>query len=1525
MPDDFTSIRSWEGSKARAFEEICYQLLREPQDLPPGMVGRPVRTGNPDGGVEWYALTADDEQWGWQAKYVDDIDDLLNAMTGTVRRVVAERPHLTKLTFCIPGSLPAATAKGKWKSARRKYDDKVATWKADIPGADKIDFDLVQGSDLLVRLAMPKHAGRAWFWWNEPYLGPDWLVAFQGKQVAYAGDRYRPALQVDVPIQDDLSALGFAGSYFDELNKHIKLANLRLAEIETPPADLGIEVVESAQVVAAAAALLASRDSTTYQAGDDDPLESLDREVTACADALVAAQEQARAAEAALPEEKEQEGSAPRKEHLRHYSYRLSRAENAVYGLREFLNDSPSRAVRQGFYFLTGSAGTGKTHLCLDSAERALQEGRPALILFGGLFGAGDLWASLCDQLGLPPLGADVLLGALEAVAETSALNGRRFVVMIDALNDTTAAHYWATRLPALRAQFAARPFLSLLVSCRDTYLDYVDPDNRRQGFERIHPGFAGREFEATHKYFEHYGLQAPRIPLLLPEFTVPLFLLTYCEGLHGEGRTVPPGGHEGRVEIFERFLKVGLERVRTKLHLTPGTGKVRAALDALLDEMGATGRESVRWERAEELTAVQVPERTEWPETGLGALLSEGLLNDEMVYDGDAPARSVRITYQAFSDFLILQRRLRNVPGRTPPDAAFSEWLSTASWGIREAAAVLLPERYAVELPALLEPVVRGDNEPGGENSRRADRVMNSLDLMAVRSLPYRRPEAITERSIEFLNRQAQTSGSQKELLDVLFLCAPQPDSIVNGDGLHRHLSRFSMPRRDAAFGIPMYYELDDEGSPLSRLARWAAGGPYPDYEPRVVELTCIPLVWMLSSPNRFMRDWITKALVQVLSGHIDVAASLIERFVGVNDPYVLERLITVAYGSILRGGVDHPAESAQLGSLVEEQIFGRLDKLTPDALMIDSARGIIEWAVAQDQLTASSLEAARPPYGFTRPGNPPTKEHLDERYPHGEGTTEVTSYGSIFLSVLDFGDFGRYVIEPGMGYFLRVPLSLPRPVPQPAPEPRFLVTRWRKFKRALSAELAARAAPLFETEETPGPSAEEEIRQFVSSLSDDQHELLKACWQRPVRRSPTLDPSYPFKGAERWILQRTMTLGWTPQLFGRFDRQVNYHDADRDSHKPERFGKKYQWIAYHELLARVADTYHFDSGYGDEPEAFDGIYQLNDREIDPSLPPVPYKEFQERVAIQGTWRPTGVSFPGPLPGSVNFGTYAGDYRAFLNDRKSLPYPSRMVRLADDTGQSWLVLYAHRTQGIRAERSDTELPADRQFYSLYSWLVPRGEAGAVAAAMPAKLQGHSFSSDLVDSHGHVDCCYFGELGWRATRCPNRHDAPLTVVETDGTSLTVVSTIERYLWEGGIWDCSIEDSVRAMLPSRFLQQSSDLRWKGDTTSWHDGDELDMCYMDVTTADSQGDVLVVKEGWIREYLASREMALVYCVQGQREHRDDGTRNFSWLEFELSGTYDDGQLSPGESLTVLKNNRDDSRSQADDQEAPSSDGG
>ena len=53
--------------------------------------------------------------------------------------------------------------------------------------------------------------------------------------------------------------------------------------------------------------------------------------------------------------------------------------------------------------------------------------------------------------------------------------------------------------------------------------------------------------------------------------------------------------------------------------------------------------------------------------------------------------------------------------------------------------------------------------------------------------------------------------------------------------------------------------------------------------------------------------------------------------------------------------------------------------------------------------------------------------------------------------------------------------------------------------------------------------------------------------------------------------MLSRVFELGWTSERFEEFDS--NLQSSGREANKAERIGKKYQWIAYHEMLAFVAD----------------------------------------------------------------------------------------------------------------------------------------------------------------------------------------------------------------------------------------------------------------------------------------------------------------------------------------------------------------
>ena len=79
----------------------------------------------------------------------------------------------------------------------------------------------------------------------------------------------------------------------------------------------------------------------------------------------------------------------------------------------------------------------------------------------------------------------------------------------------------------------------------------------------------------------------------------------------------------------------------------------------------------------------------------------------------------------------------------------------------------------------------------------------------------------------------------------------------------------------------------------------------------------------------------------------------------------------------------------------------------------------------------------------------------------------------------------------------------------------------------------------------------------------------------------------------------------GWTVEKFGRFDRSISETYSGRNTDKAERIGKKYQWIAYHEILARVADNFEMrNDQHTNNVGIYDGPWQFSHgRDIDPSV----------------------------------------------------------------------------------------------------------------------------------------------------------------------------------------------------------------------------------------------------------------------------------------------------------------------------------
>ncbi|HEY1831359.1 MAG TPA: hypothetical protein VGG38_14075 [Acidimicrobiales bacterium] len=1463
----FDTLRSWNGSQDRAFEELSYQLLKS--EVPAGTSA--VRTGNPDGGVEWYAQLPDGTQEGWQAKHYHEFDSLLSSMTRSLKTALVERPTLRKMTFVISSNLSESTRQRQVLSQRQKYDAKVASWKKNIPGASLVAFGpLIQGSDLLDRLADPAHAGRRWFWWDSLVLGEQWLKDRLAIQIDVAEDRYRPELQVDLPIQEDLEALGFSKSAIDQYEqmRHSVVSKCRKVHIN-PSGTADLKALHEAVEKAAKAVNEAGSISEIAPTSIGGIADRLQGRLTTFVDACHKAEFAERRLYSDWRDKRERDpkkcGPEPPQEAM---SHRVSEASEAASNLSRWLDSPAGTAFRKRFYFLRGIAGSGKTHLFLDSVSRAIEDDRPAIVLFGGAFGSGDIWVSICDQLGLEPVGANTLLGAMDAAAEAAGVEGRRFVIHIDALNDTIPADFWHTKLPALRAAVNRWPHVALAVSCRDTYLNVVASDAERSKYvERSHPGFAGRETEAAQKYFAHHHLMTPQIPLLLPEFSVPLFLQMYCESLEASGGSQSAVGHESRIQIFELYLRQKIKKVARKLAPPGGTDfeleqiekQIDDVVNALLDEFARTGRESAPLAVAQSIVTA-VEGQTLQPLALIGALQSEGIFTKEQMYfDVGGYQDGFRIVFQAFADFLVLKRRIE-ITEDPLTDPVFKAWLmESASYGVSESAAVVLPEQFQVELPdflgldrkALVRPPM-GDDEAWNRHLK-AEQIFRSL----VETLPYRADNAVTERTIDLLN-DSMWLLDQTEIYRTIFLIAPHIGNRLNGNTLHAHLSRMKMPRRDASFGIAMYHEIFDEASPVATLARWASAGPYPTYDPEVIELACIPLIWLLSSPNRFMRDWITKSLVQLLWGHLDVTVSLLNRFWSVDDPYVVQRVVAIAYGAFLRTDCPTDENARALAVRVRKLVFTK--PIVADELLLDAGRGIVELAVLRGLLPKTALRNIQRPYGLAPPSAPPSKDSIEAKYGFKDGQPDNESYSSIYFSLMSMGDFARYVVEAGLRHFSRYRNGQNLHNDEAETETD-QVARWVRFCRSLGKAKSEELAKILSEDREPTNPLRDDLDKYVERLTNRQRKLWDRIWERP--RFRPRDDEYPADRATRWIFRRTLSLGWVPKLFGVEDRHKGY-GGGREEHKSERWGKKYQWMAYHELLARVADNYQSLKRFDDE-EPYEGLYQLTaDREIDPSLPPIPYREFNDKRG-EGvpTWPASSVALAEWPPVPLNFSQYGSSIDKFLDDTASEATLDKITSLVDADGTNWILLNGLIRQGD--PHADKYWLGLQQVVMVDSWFAPKDEGARLLSRLAGARKDDRFG--LLEIHGHTDCCYFGEVGLT----PERHcyyiHRDFKDVEIGGDEYKMVSPIETYQWEGSLLDCSIGESASATAPSTFIRTREVLTVDDSGPSWRD-QAGHLVFANIDQSSNRGSSFVVRADWLKRFLNENELELMYASWHER---------------------------------------------------------
>lgn len=1137
-------------------------------------------------------------------------------------------------------------------------------------------------------------------------------------------------------------------------------------------------------------------------------------------------------------------------------------------------------AFTKASLMMKGEAGIGKTHLFCDFAKEALELGHPVYIFLGEEFAASkDPLACISDLLN----GDKRYARLLQQIDNEAKKRNKKAVVLVDAVNEAKTKVDW-TKMNGLKKY----KNISFAISIRTGYEKAILEDEFVRTVQTYnHPGLDVGDFNDVSKFFTHYSVPLPDVPLIAPEFRNPLFIKIFCK-TYTRTRTVR--GHVGATTLFEDYVKKQTKQVLRTVGEPQNRDHIwKKIIKPFAEWMGENGTARILETKARQLVEVHYPGKSKQI---LQEMQRYWLLSKTPHYSksGKLSGYEYRFPYQKFSDHLIARYLLdRNLDKLHPQqsflpksklgailDKSYSHY--DMRYGLIEAMAIQVPERLNGKDLVNVAP------EDFKETYIAVETFLNSLMWRSLEMEGGALKCFNRQEILDYINNHViNTDDGFDKTLNTMLNVACIEAHPLDAETLHNFFLKHKMPKRDAFWQRFMHY-YNDDGSVIERYLTWASSPLSRKIRSeKVVEQTAVAMSWFLASSNRRVRDKTTKALVNLLDGKYSVIVNLLKRFHEVDDVYIIERIYAIAYGCALR-----ETDVSKIGRLATHVYETEFSSNTPFAhiLIRDYARGIVELYHNFKPSAPFDKNKYLPPYKSTFPRRVPSEKTLEKKYRHSDDVKK--DYYSVWGSVMyphGLGDFGNYVVNSNLSRFSRKKRdgSTPKSEKELVDE---AVGSLKPAHKALLETIHSKYRDLnwkgilgdekhLEEARKDVDKSFEQLKKTLKGYSKQQLELIDK-----YARSVNLDDNSRFDTglAQRWIFNRVISLGWDPKLHGSYDKEIRSYDRGRAPNKPERIGKKYQWQALHEFLALAADSFYMNKGEGE----YEGPWQLSIRDIDPS-----YTITKTLADDKGGWW-----FKVPYD---DWRTDVDDV-TWMKNESDLPDLKQLIEVKDRRGKKWLDLEAffHWKQPL------LHIPEDKRYsykhrevwVMIHSYIVKKADLTKfiewgknqhfMGDWMPKSHEFYgAFYREFPGQRGfmHMYTPYYGKQDWYP-KSYGRNNLPVKLMVTD----------DEYSQEGSGYDQSIDEGFGIKLPAKPIYDSMKVR-SASTEGQYKNDSGQIVFLDPHVKEKGPRALLASTSHFTEYLNDKDYAVVWTVLGQKQTIGDSMgRDRDWPGiFEFSGVY------------------------------------
>ena len=651
-----------------------------------------------------------------------------------------------------------------------------------------------------------------------------------------------------------------------------------------------------------------------------------------------------------------------------------------------------------------GKAGIGKSQLLASKTQNLFSEERIGLLLVAGIYFTDDpIHEQIMKNLRLDYSFED-LLDILETIGER---DNCIVPVFIDALNETWNRKLWKSGLPSIIDKIKKSPMVKMILSYRPEYQKFILPDFLLEGQEDIitmqHRGFEDNSISAAREFLNHYNIPFTPLEYFGYEMSNPLFLTLYCKTYNGEEVALPT--------LYDRVVEHANSNISQFLRAElrqKGYSEDDDILSPLITEIA-------EWLVSHDKSSISQKDLAQlnfWAEFGLNAAsFVRHLVKEHILHDSNF--EGVETLYFAFDQMNDYYCAKTIIQKRQTKDEV-REYLSDKILGIQNGelgnswnvdlfvnACALYAEKYCEECIDIIDVLENADDK-----WQVFSRYIDSFQWRDSRYIPVG----------NFMELLEKYPCSPEDLWAMLIGNSVKVSHPYNADFHHRFLLRYKLNKRDYLWTIYINKLTRDEDNRIvQHIQMYDKGEKLETTNEKQIELLLTLFGWVLSSSNRWLRDYTSKAMIEILKEHFHLCQIILEKFKNVNDPYIIQRLYGVVFGACCKSKNERGFQI--LAEYVYQVVFDQ-EKVYPDILLRDYARLIIERFFYENPKYTGVIVRDKivPPYNSDPIPEMEDQHYLDNEY---NGAMFWLMHSMRFEGMGMYGDFGRYVFQSALHNF--------------------------------------------------------------------------------------------------------------------------------------------------------------------------------------------------------------------------------------------------------------------------------------------------------------------------------------------------------------------------------------------------------------------------------------------------------------------------------------------------------------------------